>query len=208
MPRGKPYQMSDFYSYDHDTTVGTAPTGVTVNSSSISWNEFNRLGSVSGDGGASITARGFVHSTTNTNPTIGGSGVTNSVQGSGTGSFQAVLTSLSNCTTVYFRAYATNFFGTTYSNVDTAQTTRRPHVFKFATGKFGHAFVCNSTNTVTYYAQSDNQIGTVIQLQQQIYTNATCGDSAQPSGLVSLSDGSHKGRWTGTGWSSGFTESC
>tara|TARA_R100000458_G_C8165541_1_gene167977 strand:- start:40 stop:663 length:624 start_codon:yes stop_codon:yes gene_type:complete len=201
--RGKPYQFKDFYGYDHDTTVGTAPTGVTVSSSSVSWNEFNRLGSVSGDGGVpgGITARGFVHSTSNSTPTIGGSGVTQSTQGSGTGSFQAALTSLSNCTTVYLRAYATNSVGTTYSSVATVQTTRRPHTFKYVTGKFGQLGVCSTSDTVTLYAQSDNSTNLVIQQEVDVYTSATCGNSSQPSGPIWYSDGFHKGRWNGSSWS-------
>lgn len=206
-----PYQFRDFYGYDKDAVSVTAPTGVTINSSSINWNNFSADGAVSGNGGATITARGFVYSTSNSTPVIGGSGVTQVADGTGTGSFSETLPpagNFTNCQTVYFRAYATNSAGTTYSNVDTATTTRRPHTFKYATGKFGHSLVCNSTDTVTVYAQSDLSTNLVLQLQEPIYSNITCNDSNQPSGLISYSDGNHKGRWTGSAWQSGFTESC
>lgn len=208
-----PYQFRDFYGYDKDTVSATAPTGVTINSSSINWNNFSADGAISGNGGSSITGRGFVYSTTNSNPVIGGSGVTQVTDslGSGTGSYSRVIPpagNFTNCQTVYFRAYATNSVGTTYSSVDNATTTRRPHTFKYATGKFGHSLVCNSTDTVTVYAQADMSTNLVLQLQEPIYSNVTCNDSAQPSGLISYSDGNHKGRWTGSSWQSGFTESC
>ena len=206
-----PYQFRDFYGYDKDAVSATAPTGVTFGSSFLSWNGFNAIGAISSDGGSSITAKGFVYSTSNTNPVIGGSGVTNVTQGTGTGGFQQSLPTagnFSNCTNVYIKAYATNSIGTTYSSVTTVQTTRRPHTFKYATGKFGGSLVCNSTNTVTVYAESDLSDNLVIQLAEPVYTSATCGNSSQPSGLVWYSDGNHKGRWSGIGWSTGFTESC
>ena len=213
MPRGKPYQMSDFYSYDHDTTVGTAPVGVGINIRGIQWNTFITDGTITSDGGVpgGVTARGVLYSSTNTSPTIGGSGVTQISGGTGTSNFSITVPAagvLINSTTYYVRIYATNSVGTTYSSVFAAQTVRRPHVFRFATGKFGHAFVCNSTNTVTVYAQSQNSTNLVLQLQTAVYTSPTPNHSSQPSGLISYSDGNHKGRWTGTGWSSGFTESC
>tara|TARA_B100001113_G_scaffold350802_1_gene348647 strand:+ start:2202 stop:2837 length:636 start_codon:yes stop_codon:yes gene_type:complete len=209
----KPYKFSDFYGYDQDCTSATAPTSVGVNVRGIEWNGFIADGTIGGDGGAlgGVTAKGVVYSSSNTSPTIGGSGVTQISGGSGTATFSINVPAagvLINSTTYYVRIYATNSVGTTYSSVFAAQTVRRPHVFRFATGKFGHAFVCNSTNTVTVYAQSQNSTNLVLQLQTAVYTSPTPNHSSQPSGLISYSDGNHKGRWTGTGWSSGFTESC
>jgi len=206
-----PYQFRDFYGYDQDTVSATAPTGVNINVRGIQWNTFITDGTISSNGGASVTARGVLYSSSNTTPTIGGSNVTQITSGTGTSNFSVTVPAagvLTNSTTYYVRVYATNSIGTTYSSVYAAQTVRRPHTFKYATGKFGHAFVCNSTDTVTVYAQSQNSTNLVLQLQTAIYTSETPNHSGQPSGLISYSDGNHKGRWTGTGWSSGFTESC
>jgi len=203
--------MSDFYSYDHDTVSATAPTGVTIGTRGVQWSEFIADGAIGGDGGAigGITGKGFVYSTTNTSPTIGGTNVTQVTDGTGVANFSETLPpagNFSNCQTVYLRAYAINSIGTTYSGTTSVQTTRRPHTFKYATGKFGGGGVCSSSNTVTVYAQSDNSTNLVIQQEVAVYTNAACGDSAQPSGTVWYSDGFHKGRWTGLGWS--LVDSC
>ena len=205
--------MSDFYSYDHDTTVGTAPVGVGINIRGIQWNTFITDGTITSDGGVpgGVTARGVLYSSTNTSPTIGGSNVTQITSGTGTANFSVTVPAagvLTNSTTYYVRVYATNSVGTTYSSTYSAQTVRRPHTFKYATGKFGHALVCNSTDTVTLYAQSQSSTNVVIQNAEQIYTSQTPNHTGQPSGLISYSDGNHKGRWTGSLWSLGFTESC
>ncbi len=206
-----PYQFRDFYGYDQDTVSATAPTGVNINVRGIQWNTFITDGTISSNGGASVTARGVLYSSSNTTPTIGGSNVTQITSGTGTSNFSVTVPSagvLTNSTTYYVRVYATNSIGTTYSSVYAAETVRRPHTFKYATGKFGHSLVCNSTDTVTVYAQSQNSTNLVLQLQTAIYTSETPNHSGQPSGLISYSDGNHKGRWTGSLWSLGFTESC
>ncbi|MEY1639587.1 FISUMP domain-containing protein [Tenuifilum osseticum] len=71
-------------------------------------------GSITSDGGAPITARGVVWSTSQ-NPTVETNlGVTSN--GSGTGTFTSNLTNLQPGTVYYIRAYATNSVGTTYGN--------------------------------------------------------------------------------------------
>ncbi len=81
--------------------------------------------SVSSEGGSAITAKGICWST-NHNPTIADNKTSNRHSGSittnhttnGTGgtSFTALLTGLTSQTTHYARVYATNSFGTGYSN--------------------------------------------------------------------------------------------
>jgi uncharacterized protein (TIGR02145 family) len=75
-------------------------------------------GNISSDGGATVSARGLVYSTS-TNPTLSNTVLTIS---SGTGSFLGTLTGLSPITTYYIRAYATNSAGTAYGN-ETSFTT-------------------------------------------------------------------------------------
>ena len=64
------------------------------------------------DGNATVTARGVCWSTSH-NPTVSNSHTTD---GSGTGSFTSSITGLSQNTTYYVRAYATNSVGTAYGN--------------------------------------------------------------------------------------------
>lgn len=211
MPILKPYKFSDFYGYDQDCTSGSAPSSIGINVRGIEWNAFTADGTIGSDGGSSITAKGVLYSGTNTSPTIGASGVTQISGGTGSATFSVNVPAagnLTNSSTYYARIYATNSIGTTYSSVYSLQTIRRAHVFKYATGKFGHSLVCNSNNTVTVYAQADMSTNIVLQLQEPIYTSPTPNHSGQPSGLISYSDGNHKGRWTGSAWSSGFTQSC
>jgi hypothetical protein len=69
-------------------------------------------GNISSNGGADVTARGVCWSTTQ-NPTVSDSKTTD---GTGTGSFTSSLTNLTDNTTYYVRAYATNSIGTAYSS--------------------------------------------------------------------------------------------
>ena len=84
----------------------TAVTGASSNSAFSG-------GNITSDGGSSITARGVCWST-NQLPSIADNKTTN---GKGTGSFVSSITELTENTTYYVRAYATNGVGTAYGNV-------------------------------------------------------------------------------------------
>ena len=77
-------------------------------------------GSITADGGSTVTSRGVVWSTS-PSPTI--ALTTKTVDGSGTGSFTSSITGLTANTTYYVRAYATNSVGTTYGAQQTFTTT-------------------------------------------------------------------------------------
>jgi uncharacterized protein (TIGR02145 family) len=77
-------------------------------------------GNISADGGATVTARGVIWATSQ-NPTIALS--TKTTNGTGTGAFTSVLTSLAANSTYYVRAYATNIAGTAYGNEVTFKTS-------------------------------------------------------------------------------------
>lgn len=94
------------------TTSAVLPVVSTSTPSSVSAVYATVTGTISSDGGASVTARGICWSTSQ-NPTITGNKTTD---GSGTGSFNSGISNLSPNTTYYFRAYATNSAGTAYGN--------------------------------------------------------------------------------------------
>lgn len=71
-------------------------------------------GTISSDGGYSITARGVCYSTNNSVPTIADNYTTSGI---GTGAFTTVITSVDVSTTYYVRAYATNSIGTAYGEI-------------------------------------------------------------------------------------------
>src|SRR5262249_34023666 len=74
-------------------------------------------GDVTSDGGSAIVARGVVYSVTatNSNPQIGGAGVTKIAVSGRTGVFTASVSGLAPGTSYCFAAYATNGVGTTYT---------------------------------------------------------------------------------------------
>ena len=86
------------------------PTVSTKTPSNISYTSATVDGYVSNDGGANVTERGIVYSTSK-GPTTSNSKVKN---GSGTGSFSCNLSNLQDGVTYYVRAYATNLKGTAY----------------------------------------------------------------------------------------------
>ena len=94
------------------TTQTIYPPSVQTNSASnITTTGATLSGNVTSNGGATVTARGFMYGTSADN-------LSQSVQsGSGTGSYVANLTNLSDNTTYFYKAYATNSIGTAYGDV-------------------------------------------------------------------------------------------
>lgn len=90
----------------------TPPEVTTTPVSSITYTTASTGGTVSGDGGAEVTARGVCWNTS-ANPTISNSKTSD---GKGTGPFTSNLTQLTPGTPYYLRAYATNEAGTGYGN--------------------------------------------------------------------------------------------
>jgi hypothetical protein len=94
------------------TTLAVIPTVTTIAVTDVTQTTATSGGDISYDGGSAVTERGICWNIIK-NPTISESHSTN---GSGTGSFINVLTSLIPGTTYYIRAYATNSAGTGYGN--------------------------------------------------------------------------------------------
>ena len=97
------------------------PTVTTIEATQITETTAVTGGYVTSDGGASVTERGVVYSTSR-NPTTSSNKVKN---GSGTGSFTCNLTGLQENTTYYVRAYAVNSKGTAYGT-EVSFTTKSP----------------------------------------------------------------------------------
>jgi len=112
-------------------TVSAVLASLTTNgASNITFNTADVAATVNSDGGAAITERGVVYSTS-ANPTIANSKVTDA----GTGAtFTASLTGLTASTTYYARAYAINSVGTAYGNSITFQTAQTPAAPTVVTG--------------------------------------------------------------------------
>jgi uncharacterized protein (TIGR02145 family) len=101
------------------STPVVVPTLTTTSVTSIALTSAVSGGSITNDGGGTITAKGVCWGTT-TAPTLEGSFTSD---GNGTGSFASNLTGLLPSTTYYVRAYATNSAGTAYGSELTFTTT-------------------------------------------------------------------------------------
>ncbi|MBQ2187877.1 MAG: hypothetical protein II401_04900 [Bacteroidales bacterium] len=101
------------------TTNRVAPTVTTKEVTSVTSNSAVCGGNVTSDGGANVTARGVCYGTSQ-NPTISGN---HTSDGNGTGQFTSTLTGLTDNTTYYVRAYATNSEGTSYGEQKTFSTS-------------------------------------------------------------------------------------
>lgn len=94
------------------TTAYVLPTVTTSSATNLSQTSATIGGNVTSDGGANVTERGVVYSTSQ-NPTTSNSKI---ICGSGEGDFSCTLTSLNSGTTYYVCAYAVNCKGTSYGN--------------------------------------------------------------------------------------------
>ena len=89
--------------YQLATVTTTAPTDIDYHTAKVS-------GTVTADGGATVTERGICYSTS-ANPTTASTKI---ISGTGSGAFSVNLINLSDSTTYYVRAYAINKKGTSY----------------------------------------------------------------------------------------------
>ena len=98
------------------------PSVETVGAENITMNSARIEGNVINDGGSVVTERGICYSLFD-NPTL-----SDSVRyaGMGIGRFYCEMTNLTNATTYYIRAFATNSEGTTFGDVITVRTVEHP----------------------------------------------------------------------------------
>ena len=107
------------YGITYTFTTVAVPNLTTTTTLGITTSTAISGGTISIDGGASITAKGVCWSTS-TMPTIDLATKTNN--GAGTATFTSSLSGLAPVTTYYVRAYATNSFGTGYGQEQVFKT--------------------------------------------------------------------------------------
>jgi uncharacterized protein (TIGR02145 family) len=121
--------------------IGNLPTVIINSINSIATNNAIAYGNVTNQGSSSVTAKGFKYFTT---PNYSGGWQTVSV-GTGLGTFSKTINSLQPNTTYYISAYATNSFGTAFSNEISFTTSNTPATVTDIDG--------NLYNTVTIGSQ-------------------------------------------------------
>ena len=131
------------------TTQDGLPIVVTGDISSITTESAMCSGYVTSDGGFEVTARGVCWSTSQ-NPTIEDFYVT---YDGGTGLFESSLNDLSNNTTYYVRAYATNSKGTSYGDMKSFTTLIIVPDGAFSVGT--HSCVYFSNGNLQYQASTN-----------------------------------------------------
>jgi hypothetical protein len=111
--RGTSYGNELQFTVTNDNVITVnLPTVSTENATSITQTSATISSNVISDGGATVTERGIVFSTSS-NPTLTDTKLTNT--GTGIGFFSTNISNLSPSTTYFIRAYATNSKGTAYS---------------------------------------------------------------------------------------------
>jgi uncharacterized protein (TIGR02145 family) len=95
------------------------PQLTTAAITNLAYNTATSGGTITGNGGATITVSGICWSKTNNTPTLADS---TKVGTTASGSFTSVMNNLDENTTYYVRAFATNSVGTGYGNVVTFTT--------------------------------------------------------------------------------------
>lgn len=98
------------------------PTVETVEATNITMTTATVEGNVTNDGGSAVTERGICYSIYE-NPTLSDSV---RLAGTGIGRFYCEMSNLTNATTYYIRAFATNSEGTSFGDVITIRTVEHP----------------------------------------------------------------------------------
>lgn len=101
-------------SFTTTSVVVVAPTVTSANLITANTTSATVSANVTADGGGTLTEKGFYWSTTD--GFANGAGTKVTVSGASTGVYNATFSSLTPSTTYYFKAFATNSAGTTYTS--------------------------------------------------------------------------------------------
>jgi uncharacterized protein (TIGR02145 family) len=159
-------------------TTLTGPTVTTGTVSNLTSTSAAITGTVSSDGGSSVSARGICYSTSQ-NPTISGTCV---ASGTGTGSFTANLSGLAIGTTYYVRAYATNAVTTSYGTQSSFTTLAPPTVTTGAVSNITSTGAAVSGNVTATGGATVTSRGVCYATTQNPTTSGTCLSSGSGSG--------------------------
>jgi len=127
------------------STTNGEPTVITGGISNISTTSVTLEGEITGEGEATITEHGHCWSTSpnpninNTTPSTGGNATV--------GTFTSSVAALNTSTTYYYKAYATNSFGTAYGNQSTFTTSDGSPIVETLGNTFNSL---NGTSGVSY----------------------------------------------------------
>lgn len=206
-----PITANTTYSLTQTATVGsctatdTKSVTITVTNTSATTNNVASVtcvsATLSGSNTACSDARGFVYSSTNSTPTVGGTGCTNIPVTNGTGSFTNALSGLTPNTTYYVCAYSHSADGYVYGtvkdfttdpitltmsaqdkNINLCQLPHQTVVTISATPNCDESHISNYTwslspgaPTATYTQSSDGKTITVtVSTSTEINVSATC----------------------------------
>jgi hypothetical protein len=126
------------------TTLNTATIAATASAISITSSTATIGGTITADGGASVTSRGVVYGITT------GSATFSVTSGTGTGTYTVGLTGLSPATTYYVRSFATNSVGTVYGTETNFTTNAIAPTLTTSTPSSITKYAASAGGTITY----------------------------------------------------------
>ena len=180
-------------------TPATLPSVTAPSSASVSSSAATLGGNVTNDGGAVLSTRGVVYSRTaiNSNPQIGGVGVTNVPTSGTTGIFTVNVSALTPGTAYTFAAYATNNQGTGYCSISSFVTLSSDATLSALSLSAGTLIPVFSTSTYLYNFSVSNEVvsttvtPTAMQGGATITVNGTTTLSGNASSAIPLNVGSN-----------------
>lgn len=168
---------------DEDYVDPTLPTIASVSVSSITQNDALAKCNITNSGSGDVTSRGVVWST-KPNPTVDLS--TKSDNGSGTGEFTAVLSGLSEFTRYYLRGYATNSYGTAYSNEISFTTHYGGTTQNLSSAETANSYIVTGENIYKFKAVKGNSNESVgeVATAEVLWESFGTNESISPKDLI------------------------
>jgi uncharacterized protein YjdB len=191
------YTFKAYAINDTDTSYGSAISFTTFAitstdaASSVLSDRATLGGTITAEGNATVSERGVCYSlaTNNTDPEIGGTGVTKETNGTGTGSFDEIISSLTDGVQYYFKAYATNPEGTSYGSAFNFTTLKNAP----STQATNIAFSNIQTNQLTATASGGNGDYRLIIAKEGASVSVVPVDGTEYTGTSSFGTGQQIG---------------